>query len=235
MVALADVFRLGYFADDFIFLNAVGRPQEASAEILKAAELEPLSVLIHRDVAWHPFFQRRYAEAAAQLRRTLALVPRYAPARSLLGRVLIEDGKAEEGLRELHGVAPDLPRSTAAALLAYGEAAAGRRARAAGLLGELAAIATREYVSPYSVALVHARLGRSSDALGWLEKAFAEQDTTMVNLRADPRWDPLRDHPRFKALVARMGFPPSRGGERALTSLHHEDKRKGEPPWQRSS
>jgi len=29
-------------------------------------------------------------------------------------------------------------------------------------------------------------------------------------LRLDPRWDPIREHPRFKALLAKYGSVPSR-------------------------
>ena len=57
-----------WYADQ---LNAMGRQDEATAEISRAQELEPLSMIIHRDIGWHLFFQSRFDEAVAQLQQTL--------------------------------------------------------------------------------------------------------------------------------------------------------------------
>ncbi len=195
-----------WYAD---YLAAMGRHEEAGAEISRARELEPLSVLIQRDLAWHSFCRRNYDQAKRQLEETLATNPRYTPARTLLGRVLIEQGKTAEGLSELERVAPDLPRSSALGFLAYAHAAAGKPERAESLLRELVSLPGPEYVSPYYIALVHTRLGRAAQALRWLERGFVEQDTTMVSLRVDPRFDSLRRTARFQALLKRMNFPES--------------------------
>jgi hypothetical protein len=48
---------------------------------------------------------------------------------------------------------------------------------------------------------------RTSRALDELERAYREQDSTLVNMRVDPRFQPLRLEPRFSALVTRMRFP----------------------------
>jgi tetratricopeptide (TPR) repeat protein len=189
------------------FLIAMGRYEEAGREIEKAAELEPLSILIRRDRAWHFFCQRRYDEAERQLRETLAVNPRYTPARSLLGRVLTEQGRHQEALTELETVAVDIPGASALGFLAYANAAAGRRQEAEALLEKLVSSSGREYVSPYYVALVLTRLGRDGEALGWLERGFVEQDTTMVSLKVDPRFDTLRTDARFRDLLRRMRFP----------------------------
>ncbi len=194
-----------WYAD---YLNAMGRQDEAMQEIRTAFRLEPLSILIHRDFAWHYFFQGNYAAAVAQLAETLKIDPQYAAARSLLGRAFIEQGKCVEGLAELRKAAEDMPRSAALAFIAYGEAAAGQTAKAGHTLERVVALSDREYVSPYYVALVYARLGRTAQALDWLEKGFKEHDTTMVSLNIDPRFDALRHEPRFQALIQKMNFPP---------------------------
>ena len=53
------------------YLNAMGRQKEATVEISRARTLEPLSIIIDRDVAWHFFFQGQYDEAIAHLEKTL--------------------------------------------------------------------------------------------------------------------------------------------------------------------
>lgn len=193
-----------WYAD---YLTAMGRHEEALREIRTAVDLEPLSVLYQRDVAWHYFFQGRFDAAIQQLQQTLKADPQYVAARSLLGRALIEAGRTAEGTAELRRVAPDLPRSAGRAFLAYAEAAAGQPARAEARLRELEESKEREYVSPYYIALVHARLGRRGAALDWLDRGLQEQDTTMTTLNVDPRLARLRGEPRFRELVRRMNFP----------------------------
>jgi tetratricopeptide (TPR) repeat protein len=193
-----------WYAD---YLTDMGRHSEAMAQIHEALALEPLSMIIRRDVAYHLFFQRDYEGAIAQLEAVLRADPHYVAARSLLGRALIERGRHAEGLAQLQEVAPNLPAPAALSFVAYGEAAAGRRDRARKTLARLSALSSDEYVSPYYIALVHARLGESAEAVRWLEKGFQEQDTTMPTMRVDPRFDSLRDHAGYNALLQRMNFP----------------------------
>jgi hypothetical protein len=62
------------------------------------------------------------------------------------------------------------------------------------------------YVPPTGLALVHAGLGERDRAFEWLEKAYTKRDVNLVFLPVDPRWDAIRDDPRFVDLVARCGF-----------------------------
>ena len=58
------------------------------------------------------------------------------------------------------------------------------------------------------MAWVHIGLGRVDEALDSLGTAYKDRDPllVMVNSRA-PYFDPLRDDPRFQALLRRMHFP----------------------------
>jgi tetratricopeptide (TPR) repeat protein/predicted Ser/Thr protein kinase len=188
-------------------LNALGRQEEAMREIHIAFEIEPLSLVIRRDFGWHYFFQRKYGAAIDQLTETLRIDPNFAAARSLLGRALIEAGRGEEGLVELRKAAQGTPTAAVQSFIAYGEAATGQREEADRALRHVIALSDREYVPPFYVALVYARLGRKVEALEWLERGYERRDPTMVNLFIDPRLDGLRDEPRFAELVQKMNFP----------------------------
>jgi len=179
------------------------------AHITAACELEPLSILYQRDVAWHLFFQRRYPEAIAQLRSALSREPTYAPAISLLGRSLVANGDVLEGIDELRRL--DLAKPANAAMLAYAYAAAGDRPNASAWLARVTARESVEYVSPYSVALVEAAQGHRDRAMQQLTRAFQEQDSTIVNVKVDPRFDVLRGDARFTRLLAQLRFPEAAG------------------------
>jgi tetratricopeptide (TPR) repeat protein len=195
-----------WYAD---YLNAMGRFEEATMHINAACELEPLSILFQRDVGWHLFFQRRYADAISQLQHTLAKEPTYVPAISLLGRALVQHGDVAAGITELQRL--DLTSPANQAMLAYAYAAAGDRAQATAWLARINTAAAAQYVSPYSVALVEAALGNKERALERLNAAFEEQDSTIVNLFVDPRFDGLRSDARFGQLLARLRFPVTVG------------------------
>jgi hypothetical protein len=55
------------------------------------------------------------------------------------------------------------------------------------------------------MALVYAGLGQRDSAFEWLDRAYAARDVHLVFL-ADPKWDPFREDPRFRALVERCDF-----------------------------
>ena len=66
---------------------------------------------------------------------------------------------------------------------------------------------TKEPVSPLTLARVYAELGEKDTAFEFLEEAFEKHDLLLVEIRNDPEFDNLRDDPRFKDLLKRIGFP----------------------------
>jgi Tfp pilus assembly protein PilF len=195
-----------WYAD---YLTAMGRREDAMREIRRALELEPLSLIIHRDVAWHLFFQRRYDEAVDHLRETLAKDPNYTAARTLLARALAERGDHTEALRELAAVTSGMSGSAKLSVSAYVQALSGDTAGARSSLRTLESW-TDGYVSPYNVALVYAALGDPHRAMEYLKQAHEQQDSTLVNVNADPRFDPIRNDARFQALLDQLRFPRDR-------------------------
>jgi tetratricopeptide (TPR) repeat protein len=57
------------------YLAALGRHEEALAEIQKAQQLDPLSVPVNRAAGWVLFFGRHYDEAIEELRKALVMDP----------------------------------------------------------------------------------------------------------------------------------------------------------------
>ena len=68
-------------------------------------------------------------------------------------------------------------------------------------------IAKQRYVPRNMMVYMYGVLGENDRAFAWLEKAFAEHESSMPSLRYFIAWDPLRSDPRFKEMVRRVGLP----------------------------
>ena len=81
----------------------------------------------------------------------------------------------------------------------------GRMTEAKRILHQLTT--SREYVSAYAVASLHAALGSRDQAFAWLEKAYEEKAGSIQYIKTAPEMDSLRTDPRYTDLLKRMGLP----------------------------
>ena len=183
-------------------LVAQGRIDDALTSIRRAQELDPVSLSINGDVGEFYFFARKYDEAAAQCRKTLELDSGFIPAHQNLGLALAHDGRKDEAIKELTNAVELSNRNTyVTALLGYVLALAGRQSDARAIIEELRSASKARYVSPFHLALVHARLGEFDRAFELLEQANSERVFSMLLVKVDPRLDHLRNDPRFQTLL----------------------------------
>jgi hypothetical protein len=89
----------------------------------------------------------------------------------------------------------------------YVYAVSGHTSDAKKELEKLKGLRKTEYITAVSLAYICAGLGDRNEALFWLEKGFEERAFQMQLLQVDPRLDNLRDDPRFKELVKKVGLP----------------------------
>lgn len=65
------------------------------------------------------------------------------------------------------------------------------------------------YVSPYYVALIHADAGDDEQAFEYLKRAHYERSPGLTRLKTEPRFQSLRNDPRYADLVAKIeALPP---------------------------
>lgn len=188
-------------------LSRMGRHDEAVAEARLAMELDPVSIFGNMLVAWILYFARRYIEAIAQATRTLELDSDYATALRILGWADEETGRHEEAITA-HARAAELTgrRPNFMAQLGRAYALAGRFAEARQTLDQLMEASKVSYVSALDIAIIHAALGEIDTALDWMDRAFEERSDHLPYIRVNPRLDILRDQPRFRDLLQRMGL-----------------------------
>lgn len=64
-----------------------------------------------------------------------------------------------------------------------------------------------QYQPPLSLARYAIVAGQHGQALTWLEQAYESRHPAVLWLAADPKYAPLRDEPRFNALLSQLGLP----------------------------
>ena len=85
-------------------------------------------------------------------------------------------------------------------------ASAGRTEPARLILAELQQRSGAEWVSPVALARIHLGLGELELAVDELERAFRIRAYRILQIGLDRRWDPVRDDPRFQAILEGMGL-----------------------------
>jgi len=197
------IARRGYAA----YLSALGRTEEALAEVYRARDLDPMSLQIGVEVAWNLYMAREYEKTLQQATRTIDMEPEFAATGHVLGLALEQLGKYDEAIgvfkraAELSGA-----HQSAVASLAHAYARCGRTKDAAAILSELAAESNKRYVAPYLFSVIHAGLGDKAKAIESLEKALETHDVWMIWVNRDPRFDLLRTEPQFQNFLRRMNF-----------------------------
>ena len=178
----------------------------------RALELDPLSVIINADVGTVLCTAGRYDEAIEQLRKTLEMDPDFYYAHWNLGQALELKGRTEEAMAEYKKASElnDDPLPLALLGRLYGKT--GRRDEALKILDRLNEMQKERYISRYNFAMIQMGLGHKDEAIRLLEQAYAEHSGyDIAYIKTDRLLTPLRNEPRFQALVAKV-FSPKDGG-----------------------
>lgn len=172
-------------------LEVLQRFPEAIEEGQRSLALDPVSTTVNSEYGRVLFRARRYGEAIRQYLRTLELDPKDNTTRHRLAEAYLQTGRFAEALNL------DIP-----ALRIRTYASAGRRAEARQILSSMLDTHPRKHIE---IALDYFALGERDRGLDRLANAFDERQ--YVNLVVcDPQFDAVRDDPRFRALVARLGL-----------------------------
>jgi tetratricopeptide (TPR) repeat protein len=189
-------------------LKAMGRFEEAIAEIEKARELDPLSLAINTGVGHVLYLSRQYDKAIEEYRRAVELDPSFMATHVWFGRPYLEKGMFVEAIAELETAVRLSEESTLAlAMLGHGLASAGREAEAELILEKLKERSKSQYVPSYWIAVIYNGFKDSLQTMAWLWKAYEERSSWLVWSNVEPRFAWLKDDPDFATLIKAMKFP----------------------------
>ena len=180
----------------------LGRFDEAERQARQAVELDPLSIVTQGNLARVLFYAGKLDEADAFARKAADLQPTGAGAHRFQVLIAAQRGDGEAALREAQ-MEPD--PGFRRFELAVAHYVRGDRAEADAALADLIANAREGFA--YQIAEVYALRGEKDKAFDWLQVAFDDRDAGMLGLLVDPLLRGLRDDPRYKNLLVKVGLP----------------------------
>jgi TolB-like protein/Flp pilus assembly protein TadD len=190
-------------------LSNSDRPNEALEEIAIARKLDPLSPIANALTGQFLFYAGRNEEAIGALQKAFAIDPAFWIAHSFMAQIQESRGRPAAAIASLDKAYEYSGGNTSAlSVKGYVLARSGKRSEAERIVSGLIQTGQGRYVPPYNIALVYAGLGKRESALEWLDKAYQARDVRMIFLTVDPKWNDLRSHTRFRALLRRCRFVP---------------------------
>ncbi len=188
-------------------LSNTGRHAEALAEIKRAREFDPLFPFAGALEGQFLLHAGRTDEALDRLQKTLELAPNFWLPHLFATSVYTEKGQFEEAVAEARKARELSPNQTVSvAYESYALTKLGRNDEARALLNELLKLSETRFVPPNHLALIYNGLGETDKTFEWLEKGFEQRDPKIAFLRVEPKWNNLRNDPRFIELMRKMNF-----------------------------
>ncbi|MEP6718431.1 MAG: protein kinase [bacterium] len=191
-----------------ILLKTLGRNDEAAAMIKRAQELDPLSSVIGVNVSRMYQLQNNHEASIENSLKIIELDPNFGPAYEYLALSYLKRGQHAEAIAAAQK-AVDLTNRSGIAVgdLGFVYAVAGKRAEAIDKIKELEEKYTRKEAVGQYIAAAYVGLGDKDKAFEWLEKDFQARNGKLSEIRWQMQFEPLRDDPRFKDLMKRIGLP----------------------------
>ncbi len=193
-----------------ILLGPLGRHEEAIAELNRARELDPLSLIINADLGYAYYLARQYDSAFAQYQKVLAMDRNFVPVHHDLLKYYAFKKMYDAWLQE---EAADL------ALAGYPErlralqqlyASGGFPAvmlKMAGSRGTFESYPRAPQGGSFCTsAEAYAALRANRKALAALEQCYSAREPGLIYLKVDAAWDSLRSEPAFQNLEHRIGL-----------------------------
>jgi tetratricopeptide (TPR) repeat protein len=188
------------------FQGIIGHHDAALAAMRRAIRLDPQNSRYREHLLATLSWARRFEDVLVAVLDARALNAQgyYAGFYSATSNLAL--GHPELARQTCESPATPLEQDDRHLCLALADHALGRTAQAKKELGELQAL--KGDLGAANYAAVYAQWGDSAAALRWLATAERVYRASLVTLKVDWMFDPLRSQPQFQALEERLNFPP---------------------------
>jgi tetratricopeptide (TPR) repeat protein len=190
-----------------LYLAVMERIGEAAAEVKKAVDLDPLSLVANSVLGLSYYWGRHYDEAILQLNKTLELDADFPLAHLYLGWTYAGKRMWQEAIRACEQFAA-LSHGSAISLGYLGAiyGLAEDTTRAFGILTQIEELSESRYVSPLYRATVYLGIGDFDQVILHLERARLDRESFLPVIKTFPLFDPLRSDERFANLLRQIGL-----------------------------
>jgi serine/threonine protein kinase len=224
-IELDPLLSSGHFSYGISLLQ-LGRLESGLLEMLRAREIDPLSLTIGTGVAWAYYYVGDYDRATEECRKVLELQPDYFESLGCMGLIMIAEGRFSDAVACFERALPVSGGSPLGlGFLGYAYGLSGRVADARRTLKELNRIAGERYISPICLTLIHIGLSENDEALTYLEQAVGYKDALLAYAAIFPPFKPLRQAQQFQLLVERIGL--GRDSEQLTTCTFPQESASG--------
>jgi tetratricopeptide (TPR) repeat protein len=200
------VYAIVEYAD---LLRDTGRAEQAATEVRKARALLPMVPVLAVKEAEIQLDQKQPDAAIQTANSALRMNRDYLRAHVVLGMAWEAKGDFEQALSEYRTVLNVSPHDRRALpALGYLLGKLGRRTEALSIATKLEDLTGRLRNMSYQLGVVYAGLGDSERALYWLERAHQTRQALVPFIAVDYRLRGLRDSPRFRSILDRLGLKP---------------------------
>ncbi|MCC6329455.1 MAG: tetratricopeptide repeat protein [Acidobacteria bacterium] len=193
-----------------------GNGDQSLSEINKAIELDPLSMVINNQKGRVIDFGSKRDEAIVQFKKTIELFPDAASPHNNLSDVYEAKGMYSEAVEQrliqlklLFGVSPENIKDLQLAFEKDGYKGFVQKQIDIQLDTQRSILEKDKnaYLPAFRIAEAYSRLGDKDKALEYLNKAYDQREPQIAELKIRLPLNVLRDEPRFKELVRKVGFP----------------------------
>jgi TolB-like protein/TPR repeat protein len=188
----------------FFCLLPQRRNEDAIELMERAVNLDPLNPMFRAGLIYVYGVSGRYEHVVREYSIARNLAPQYGPTHVAAGFAFECTGHVEEAI-PIYRLGCELAANGPYAMSSLGHALAstGHQEEALRIIDALQAAPIR---TEPEIARVFYGLGREDLALDWLERGLERRSLYLLRTVDDPRLDRLRPHPRFQAILGRMGL-----------------------------
>lgn len=192
-------------------LSLLDRPAEALQEIKRAEQLDPGSPAILADKALILFHSGHVEDAIALLKQIDASQPAFFSTHKYLSHIYLSQGDYPDYLAEAEKAAT-LSHDEQELTIVRAAQQGFKDGGAQGMLNNILRTQQKFYdagqLSPFLLAITHARLGHKQEALRYLQTAYQQHDPYFTGIASNSGLVSLHDDPSFRKLVTEAGLPP---------------------------
>ena len=189
-----------------LYFRIMGRLDDSFAELNRAHNLDPLSLIIKTSIAGNHYYARQYDLALAKCREVFDLDPNFYIVYGVWSLCYAFKGMYREAIATIRKAIAIENDIDALGTLEYICSLAGDRAESGRQLERLKGLSESRHVWPFHLAVIYAGMGDFEQAFTFLERALEERNQNMLLVKVDPRLDCLRSEPRFADTLQRIGF-----------------------------